>query len=717
MAVSFLGEPLDPDTAAHCRLKTGRDEATADLAFEDEDELLDAKQADPIADVGKSGRVAAPISGKSQWIETDGGIAASILEAIFQPAVKTALAVLGRNVVTFGSQQAKYLSRLLVFHGQNAMADVPMTRTFQARRSHDLNFAKLSDAQQENMDLVRDTLLREWVAAGRAHIDERNGLPNRRKVASYDITDDELYDTLSQMDLALQPDVLKEFFRQAAEVYNIGPNSLFNGIKGFQGLVQLMISTEHGGSSSVGSYTGLGEPAEYLGESMKILSQLGTQHGRVRRKKEKESKAARPTGYYLANISAVRAHIFQSLVRDLDNFYDQLTAKVKRGSSISRGIATPLMSVLEAGQLRGAVVAALQTSSPPLRIGAYMHLTQLAALRAIITYNEEQKKNEQLALEKGLSEDDTEETIVYLPVEDKTSAQWGQAGIKVDYDVFMILVLWLFYGRRCLGPTVSATTIPQAVTDGGRVKMKMWCDAREQEPSYTVESDALFPTVNGLYCDSLSQLTAPIYNHYMSLRLNATDVRRYVTQATARGRGQLPMGWVELDLRTVTGHLICSTDIHRSYIDAGRRWASTSAGEEWRRSRGVERSPDNANHFVADLCAAQGHSLAQQVSLLEDEESPSLEEERSYCLRSFRLTLSQSQTFQERAYLSRETLMHLAMQESERFDRAVAAAPTRVATAGGGILLDSSGRLTSDAPDRLLATSRIAESEEGRIKS
>lgn len=420
------------------------------------------------------------------------------------------------------------------------MADVPMTKTFQARRSHDLNFAKLSDAQRENMNLVHDTLLREWVAAGRAHIDERNSLPNRRKVASYDITDDQLYDTLGQLDLALQPDVLKEFFRQAAEVYNIGPNGLFNGIKGFQGLIQLMTSTEHSGRSSVGSYTGLSEPAEYLIDSMKILSQLGTQHGRDRRKKENKSKAARPTGYYLANISALRSHIFQSLDRDLDYLYDQVIAKIENGATVKHGIQRPVMSVLEAGQLRGAVVVVFQTTSPPLRIGAYTHLTQLAALRAVITFQEEKSKMEKLAVENGLSEESAEEIIVYLPVDDKTSVQWGQAGIKIDQDVFAILVFWLFYGRRCLGPAVNATTIPEAVIKGGRVKMKLWCDAREQEPTYTAESDALFPTVNGLYCDNLSQLTAPIYNHYMSLKLNATDVRRYLQGVGTGGREVTP---------------------------------------------------------------------------------------------------------------------------------------------------------------------------------
>lgn len=58
--------------------------------------------------------------------------------------------------------------------------------------------------------------------------------------------------------------------------------------------------------------------------------------------------------------------------------------------------------------------------------------------------------------------------------------------------------------------------------------------------------------------------------------------------------------------------------------------------------------------------------------------------------------------------------MHLAMQESERFGTTVSAAPTRVTSAAGGILLDSSGRVTSDAPDRLLAIARLAESDVGR---
>lgn len=526
MSISFLTRQLSPEDAAHCRLKAGRDEAIADFAFDEDDDLLEARNADPIADVGKSGRTAVAICGKSAWPETDGGVASSILLAIFKEPIAHAVSVHAGVQVTFGEQHAKLLSRLLAFVERGAMKDTPMPIMEQVEAIFRENFDARSPAQHSMTQHLGDTKLREWVSAGRAYINLREDAGPKRSRAAYDVSDDELYCTLSLLETAMQPDVLKHFFDVACCNTNMGVNTLFNGAKGFMGVLQLLRATVQGEGSRFGAITVFGGPEAYIKESFRILQGFASKHGRQRRKKEKESKSERETGYYLANISDARRMVGALLSDDLDDFATQTQKAIDNRRDVEGGLMRPAMDPITAGHLRGALVVAIQTTSPPLRIGAYINLTQVATLRALVTWVGERRKRRKLAEEQGRDPEKEDENVcVYLPVGDKTSKEWGKAGIKIDRKLFDQLLFWLMYGRPSLSDTVRRTSIP---CDSARSRRGIieWCNGREKEPDYSSSSDTLFPTINGHVCHGLGALTKPIYNHYINLELNTTSVRR-----------------------------------------------------------------------------------------------------------------------------------------------------------------------------------------------
>lgn len=520
----FLKRRLSPEDAAHCRLKTGRNELTADLAFDDEDEMDALRVADPIADVGKSGRAPVAISGKSSWPETDGGLSTTILLSVFKEEVLHAVRMSGTVTVTFGEQHAKALSRLLVFVGSDTMDDVDrpiMTRLMKTfAMTHP---PRTPELKAYSAELRRDKL-RGWVDAARASIDERQRQPQRRSRASYDLTDEQIFDILDRLEEGMQPDVLTEFFN-VAKSKGMGTNTIFNAAKGLQGIIELLRGTVIP-SNEYGGYTVFGTPDVYLSESQKVLLSVANTHGRQRRKMEAASKAARETGYYLANIYDVRRLIFDLIHKDLEEKLLELNQKAEANAARPDGYAPTLMSSTNAGHLRGIVVAALQTSSPPLRVGAYAGLTQLSTARALLERRKTVLKRQKIAEEEGRELTPEELNChVLLSVNDKTSQEHGHAGIKIDGKTDAILDLWLCYGRRHLGGEAAATSIPLAALRS-RAGLTKWCQEQQLDPSYSPGRDVLLPTKSGTPCNSLGAMTLPVYNFYIQLDLNTTSMRR-----------------------------------------------------------------------------------------------------------------------------------------------------------------------------------------------
>lgn len=526
----YLGEilkrHLSSEDAAHCRLKSGRDEETADFAFDDEDDIQAARAADPISDVGKSGRAAASISGKSSWPETDGGLPAALLLQVFKEPVAQAISMAQNFQLTFGEQHAKALSRLLVFVASDAMADVDMPVRAQLIKTHALMHTKRPPQVVAHSAELRRGKLSQWVEAARAVIDARKKQPQRRSRASYDHSDEALYRTFGRLEESMQPDVLTEFFRIALSK-GLGVNTVFNAAKGLQGILILLRSTVIQ-SQTYGGYTVLGEPDGYLKESSDILISMARKHGKQRRKVEHVSKAERETGYHLANICDARRMIFELIYEDLHDLLLKLDEKSNAIAQNPDSYSPCLLTSVTAGHLRGVVVVALQTSSPPLRVGAYAGLTQLATAQALLQRTKAALKNKRLAEEEN--REPTEEELnpqVILALNDKTSKEHGHAGIKINKKTAIVLELWLRYGRRHLGGEAAATSIPMEALSS-RAKLARWCYEQQRSTDYNPANDLLLPTKSGAHCSGLGGMTIPVYNFYIQLDVNTTSMRRQV---------------------------------------------------------------------------------------------------------------------------------------------------------------------------------------------